>query len=135
MVRRSSLFSWSSLKEYRKLAPDEYLEWNAATAKPHAVNAIFVSHRWITPLDPDPEGHQLRELQNRLSKLLASDGSQDFVVFYDYCSMLQRPRTVKEDAYFRRDIAGLESLIRSSYKTIILSEGYTDYRDRRVVFL
>src|SRR5262249_50711988 len=129
-----SLLSWTSLKECRELVPADYLEWTESRPDCHAAKVVFVSHRWITPVHPDPDGNQLRELQNRLRTLLVSDSYQDAVIFYDYCSMLQRPRTAEEDAHFYRDIARLESVLRSADITIILSEGYSNYRDRAWCF-
>jgi hypothetical protein len=92
---------------------------------------VFVSHRWITPEHPDPDGTQLRELQRRLKTLSEGDKSfRDALVFYDYSSMLQRPRTAQEDALFHRDLDALRRLSQQADKVLILSEGYVDYKNR-----
>ncbi len=92
---------------------------------------VFVSHRWITPEHPDPDGTQLRELQRRLKTLGEADKSfRDALVFYDYSSMLQRPRTAQEDAFFHRDLDALRRLSQHADKVLILSEGYVDYKNR-----
>jgi hypothetical protein len=97
---------------------------------------VFVSHRWITPQHPDPDGTQLRELQRRLRTLSEEDQSfRDALVFYDYSSMLQRPRTAQEEDLFHRDLDALQRLCQQADKFLILSEGYVDYKNRGWCFL
>ena len=80
---------------------------------------------------PDPDGIQLRELQNRLRTLCEADEHfRSALVFYDYCSMLQRPRTAEEDVVFYSEIGMLKDVIQYSDKVFILSEGFTDYVNR-----
>jgi hypothetical protein len=95
---------------------------------------IFVSHRWITPEHPDPDGAQLRELQMRLSTLAESASIEDALVFYDYCSMVQNPFTDKDHEEFNSDLRSLQALAAVSSAMIILSEGYNDYINRMWCF-
>src|SRR6266446_3971888 len=135
LIKCSSLISWTILKEYRELHPSEYFEWSEDVEILPA-KTLFVSHRWITPEHPDPEGIQLRELQERLKLLAEQDKSHiHSVVFYDYSSMLQRPWTAEEDGVFYRDVASLRALILLANKVFILSEGYRDYKNRAWCFL
>ena len=96
---------------------------------------VFVSHRWITEVHPDPNGIQLQELHRRLEALGQQDTSfKDALIFYDYSSMLQSPRTAEEDRQFYSDIMSLSALTRMADKMIILSEGYKDYKNRAWCF-
>jgi hypothetical protein len=98
---------------------------------PSSARLVFVSHRWITPEHPDPDGTQLRELQRRLKTISEEDKSfKEALVFYDYSSMLQRPRTAQEEALFHRDLDALRRLSQQADKVLILSEGYVDYKSR-----
>lgn len=135
MIKLSALMTWTRFKECRQLPDTDYVEWQNAAAIPSAHRLVFVSHRWITPIHPDPDGAQLRELQQRLAALHQENHElENAVVFYDFCSLLQRPRTNDEEALFYRDLASLEGLSRQSDKFIILSEGYSDYKDRAWCF-
>ena len=135
LVKQTALMSWTTLKEYREMNPLEYIEWDNSGPVPCPGILIFISHRWITPTSPVPTGEQLREIQSRVDMLPSQEMSRaDSVVFYDYCSMLQRPRTAHEDAIFYRDIDSLTTLLRSADMVIILSEGYTDYKNRAWCF-
>lgn len=127
--------SWVRLKEYRELNPSEYVDWNEGADVPPGRKLVFISHRWIAPEHPDPTGEQLRDLQQRLNLLLDQDKDLEAsAVFYDYCSMPQRPRTPQEDVLFYGDIASLRALSLLAYKIIILSEGYSDYKNRAWCF-
>jgi hypothetical protein len=96
---------------------------------------VFVSHRWITSEHPDPDGVQLRELQRRLRGLIEEDKSLEAAfLFYDYSSIPQRPRTAQEDLDFERDIGALRDIAQLADKFIILSESYTDYKERAWCF-
>lgn len=130
MIRLGALMSWARLKECRELDTSEYVEWSKRTGLPMGHRLFFVSHRWIRPDHPDPDGEQLRELRRRL----AQGAGENDLVFYNYCSLLQRPRTPDEDAVFYRDLGTLEYLSKAAEKVIILSEGYHDYKNRSWCF-
>lgn len=125
-----SMKSWQRLKEHRELEPSEYVE-PSDTASADNLNVVFVSHRWITSHHPDPNGQQLKELRRRIATLSEQDTTfNNCLVFYDYCSMLQQPRTSEENATFERELTSLRTLIGSANRVIILSEGYHDYKNR-----
>jgi hypothetical protein len=113
--------------------PFEYVDWDSDQQGQTETPRLFISHRWISPHHPDPRGEQLREIQSRI-KALHNQGDTEALVFYDYCSMLQRPRTVSEDVTFYRDIDSLTSFLRSVEIVLILSEGYADYKNRAWCF-
>ena len=133
MIRAQALFHWRGIKQYRDLDPSEYIEWDYHTESVPPIPSLCVSHRWVSANHPDPTGAQFRELQQRLATLRQAGGQ--YVVFYDYCSMPQAPRSPEEERNFTHDLASLNSLFHNSQKVIILSEGYTDYRDRAWCFL
>lgn len=127
--------SWASIKESRTLTHGEYLDWPAPDRSMWPHKLLFVSHRWNTAEHPDPDGRQLRELQQRLKALnCADDGGETAYVFYDYSSMPQRPRTPEEDAVFYRGIESLRGLSQAADRFVILSEGYRDYKNRAWCF-
>lgn len=135
MVRADVLLSWDRWKESRSLGPAEYVECSGATGVPSPHKLVFVSHRWISAGHPDPGGEQLAELQRRLRALARGEnGTTSLLVFYDYCSLPQRPRTPDEESGFYRDLGLLESLSRLAHRFIILSEGYRDYLSRAWCF-
>lgn len=129
LVRATTLLGWDRLKQWRDLAPHERVD----LADDGRV--VCVSHRWITPDHPDPHGTQLRELQHRLRTLWTEDELRDCLVFYDYCSVPQLPRTEAEEAHFRSVLGNIDDLFTRAERMIVLSEGYEDYRDRAWCFL
>jgi len=127
--------SWTTLKEYREMNPLDYVETDSNGKTQWSGRLVFISHRWVSPEHPDPTGEQLREIQRRIGALPDQDASQaDAILFYDYCSMLQRPRTSSENIIFYRDIDALATLLHSASIAIILSEGYADYKNRAWCF-
>lgn len=133
MVRAQAILNWQALKHYRELHPSEYIEWDYHSDSLPSIPSICVSHRWVSARHPDPNGAQLRELQQRITSLIQS--GEQYVIFYDYCSMPQAPRSTEEEQIFTHDLSSLNSLFHQSSKVIILSEGYADYRDRAWCFL
>lgn len=135
LVRCGSLMKWPMLREYRQLSPHEYVDWGPEREASPPGSLFYVSHRWITSEHPDPEGVQLEELKRRLEALTGHVGSlEDALVFYDYCSIPQRPRTDAEEVVFHRDLEALRHISGKSEKVIVLSEGYEDYRNRTWCF-
>jgi len=64
---------------------------------------FFVSHRWIRADHPDPESLQLLQLKERLDALRLPEA----FIFYDYCSMYQKPRSDVEEHLFRSQLYSL----------------------------
>lgn len=122
------------MKRYQELKSSEYIEWSLERKEEWGkYTRICVSHRWIATDHPDPRGEQIRELQRRLLSLSSMDIDTS-ALFYDYCSMPQRPRTIEEDALFYRDLAKLNALFLSADAILVLSEGYSDYKNRAWCF-
>jgi hypothetical protein len=135
LVKADALRGWSRLKESRELDSWEYLERGRPADAAALESFVFVSHRWLTPSHPDPDGAQLAELRQRLRALPMPDADRaSLLVFYDFCSLPQRPRSADEEAGFCRDLGMLESLSRRAGHFIILSEGYRDYVNRAWCF-
>jgi hypothetical protein len=86
---------------------------------------IAVSHRWLSPEHPDPEGAQYRELIG-LSERLGLHDNQAFLI--DYCSLPQQPYGPDEASWFRDHLAGFQTQFK--YVTIVLNTGSGDYSGR-----
>lgn len=86
---------------------------------------IAVSHRWLDPHHPDPEGTQYRELM-MLSETLGLHDSQAFLI--DYCSLPQHPRTSDEEALFRELLPVFQRQFK--YVAVVLNTGSADYSTR-----
>jgi hypothetical protein len=96
---------------------------------------VYVSHRWIAQDHPDPDGGQLRELQSRLGELLRQEPALgDWLVFLDYASLPQKPRSADDDAVFRRGLGILGTLLVCAGRVVVLSDGYADYLNRSWCF-
>ena len=125
------LSGWTAFRRYQDLDPAEFRAWTPGDDRP----MICVSHRWISPSHPDPDGVQMQELHQRLRTLIAADPELATAgVFLDYASMPQSPRSPAEEADFGLDMGRLADLFGAARKVIILSEGYHDYRDRAWCF-
>ncbi|GAA2332265.1 tetratricopeptide repeat protein [Dactylosporangium salmoneum] len=134
LVRGSALLTWTAFKESRQLEPGEYVDLTSLADVAEDHRLICVSHRWMSPAHPDPDGRQLRELQGRLRELPGLEPRQ-CLVFFDFAAVPQRPRTAAEDAAFRFLIARLDRVFQAADMVLVLSGGYTDYRDRSWCFL
>lgn len=136
LIAERSLLTWDSFKRYQDIAPREYVELSPGNTERvlSAHKVLCVSHRWVTPRHPDPDHVQLRELQRRLKSLSDLDAHDDYLVFYDYSSMPQHPRTADEEKGFQDGIRWLDTLFRTADKVLVLNEGYTDYKNRAWCF-
>src|SRR5437870_1778350 len=122
MIRADAILKWTKMKHYQALSSSEYIDWDYQQESLSSSTTVCVSHRWISPSHPDPNGSQLHELQRRLPYFI--EPGQSCAIFYDYCSMPQSPRTAEEEKIFEQDISSLNLLFQKSEKVIILSEGY-----------
>uniref|UniRef100_A0A7S4Q371 Uncharacterized protein n=1 Tax=Alexandrium monilatum TaxID=311494 RepID=A0A7S4Q371_9DINO len=68
------------------------------------VVVVAISYGWLSPTHPDPEGHHLRTLSGLVRHFLAvlSTYGLRLALFFDYCSLYQKPRTVEQRASFGR---------------------------------
>lgn len=180
MVRLSAVRDWSQWKRYQELQPNEYInyypirqelgsgeafedpgsdatepqaktEWKDDGQAEAKKKLYFISHRWLTPVHPDPEGTQLRRVQNlpprpELSSAGAvgsssrmptmpehagysrqHDPASDVLIFYDFSSLPQEPRTADESEIFKLGIVGLNDIL--SYMRIVILDDQ-DYMSR-----
>lgn len=86
----------------------------------------FVSHRWLSPRHPDPEGAQLRQL----GAVLAARPALLYVFFDFYC--LPQPaadgrddRTPAEAAFFKRSLLSVKWLCAQASLVPLWAEGFT----------
>ena len=86
---------------------------------------VAVSHRWLRPDHPDPDGAQHRELLT-LSESLGLHDNQAFLI--DYCSLPQQPRAPDEAAWFREHLPGFQRQFK--YVTLVLNTGSAGYATR-----
>lgn len=86
---------------------------------------IAVSHRWLHPDHPDPDGVEYRELM-MLAESLGLHDNQAFLI--DYCSLPQQPRSHDETAWFREHLSGFQTQFK--YVTLVLNAGSDDYSTR-----
>jgi hypothetical protein len=93
--------------------------------KPWFNTTIAVSHRWLHPDHPDPEGKQYREFI-ALCENLGLHQNQAFLI--DYCSLPQAPRTARQAAWFSKNLPGFQSQFK--YVTLVLNTGSSDYATR-----
>lgn len=129
-ISEGELVSYATRSILEDLFPGHLRPWRADNLLASA-KIIFISHRWITATHPDPSGNQLRELQARVGQLLNADEEhEEALVFYDYSSMVQQPRSEAEEADFQADLRQLRSLSRRASRVVVLSEGFEDYLQR-----
>ena len=86
---------------------------------------IAVSHRWLHPDHPDPDGAEYRELL-ALAESLGLHDNQAFLI--DYCSLPQQPRSPAEAAWFHEALPGFQEQFK--YVTLVLNTGSEDYSTR-----
>ena len=111
---------------YTVHAADPRAKVNGVAARePWFNTTIAVSHRWLRPDHPDPDGAQLRELL-ALCEGLGLHDTQTFLI--DYCSLPQQTRGPNEETFFRDHLPGFQA--RFKHVTIVLNTGSADYATR-----
>ncbi|OOF92525.1 hypothetical protein ASPCADRAFT_8800 [Aspergillus carbonarius ITEM 5010] len=153
MIRLSAIRHWTRWKKYQDLDPHEYMEYypirqelslgepfidprtGAAAVEPDngqdepKRKLYFISHRWLDPVHPDPEGTQLQRVQQLPPRrALVPDASNsgtseddlasNVLLFYDYSSLPQEPRTADESETFKLGIMGLNDIL--SYMRVVI---------------
>ncbi|KFZ24660.1 hypothetical protein V502_00862 [Pseudogymnoascus sp. VKM F-4520 (FW-2644)] len=177
LVRLTAVREWSRWKRYQDLDPREYVDYypvfytqgqegfnnpdanteqqgegKGETAKgkggKRKRRLYFISHRWLDPMHPDPEGTQLRRVQrlpplplrptsgdNDSSSHLSiaqpdghwsgdKDPAADALIFYDFSSMPQPPRTSDQEQTFDFGISGLNSILPLMRVVILVDPDY-----------
>jgi hypothetical protein len=67
-VRAENLLSWQTMRSYEMIVRKGATAWFPADEPPAL--ALFVSHRWLSPTHPDPDGVQIRALHNLLAMIV-----------------------------------------------------------------
>ena len=107
-------------------AADPRVKIDGVTSRePWFNTTIAVSHRWLHPEHPDPEGDEYRELLT-LAESLGLHDNQAFLI--DYCSLPQHPRNPDETTWFRENLPGFQTQFK--YVTLVLNTGSADYSTR-----
>jgi len=83
---------------------------------------IFISHRWVTPNDPDPSGDQFNLI--KMDSSLINDWRKDLTVWYDFSCMPQQPRSQDDTILFKRQLYSLNDLIAQTESMSIRSGDY-----------
>jgi hypothetical protein len=96
-----------------------------ASREPWFNTTIAISHRWLHPDHPDPNGELYRELMI-LCETLGLHDNQAFLI--DYCSLPQQPRSPEETDWFREQLPGFQTQFK--YVTLVLNTGSADYSSR-----
>jgi hypothetical protein len=70
---------------------------------------VAISHCWLSPEHPDPDGYHLRLLAQLLDRRVAYIGPDSGVaIFFDYCSLYQKERTEDEEEVFTESLKWCE---------------------------
>lgn len=80
---------------------------------------IFLSHRWSTPDDPDPEHSQFILVKKEVLKRSKLCG-----YWYDYSCMPQKPRSDDDELVFKKHLYTLNDLVLNSDTWVISSDDY-----------
>jgi hypothetical protein len=111
---------------YTVHAADPRVKVEGVTSRePWFNTTIAVSHRWLSPDHPDPDGDQHRELIT-LAESLGLHDNQTFLI--DYCSLPQQPLDEREAAWFREHLPGFQTQFK--LVTLVLNTGSADYATR-----
>lgn len=134
-VKTIAIMNWHRFKEHDDILENESIYSNNVPSKEKLEKTIFVSHRWISKDNPDPNGRQLFELKKRIESLIDENEKLiDSYIFYDYCSINQNVTTSLEESILLEELTSLKDIINNCAKFIILTEGYIDYKNRSWCF-
>jgi hypothetical protein len=104
MVRDFPLLRGADLQSFTRFPPyQEVASHLRPVGELRGELCHFLSHRWLSPEHPDPDGKQLALLRQRM-------GPHDWC-WVDYTCLPQRPRTPEEEALFRRSMRLLPSFM------------------------
>jgi hypothetical protein len=98
MIKGSDLKRFKQLPEYRNIK--NLLK--SLNSLPQGSKKFFISHRWLSPNQPDPNGVQM--------SLLRENIQPDSYYWIDYSCLPQKPRTTEEETLFRESLKWLPTL-------------------------
>ena len=84
--------------------------------------SVFVlSYGWLTRAEPDPYGHRVGALRRFFQRLASSRLlPEDAALFWDWCSLPQRPRDAAEDALMKAALGIMADLYASPLGTAVV---------------
>jgi len=91
---------------------------------------VFLSHRWLSPEHPDPDGAHLQTVIQRLERVnAATDGAErEVYLWIDYCCLPQRrggrPLTDEDQERLRAGLVHLPEIVKSCDLMILESPDY-----------
>jgi len=104
---RSAFASQKRMKKWSRDNLDDYILLPASNGFVMRSECFFVSHFWQTKENPDPVGTYLRLHQKELEPQNWS------YIWVDWTCMPQEPRSGPEEAYFKRCLKTVPSIIRN----------------------
>lgn len=104
---RRAFFEQTRFQKWDPAHLDRYILLPASVSYVNRQDCFFVSHYWHDQDDPDPDGHDLKEIQGDLA---AHEWSY---VWIDYTCLPQAQRTASEATYFKNTIHWMSLLIRN----------------------
>ncbi|HEX7721751.1 MAG TPA: hypothetical protein VF397_06305 [Pyrinomonadaceae bacterium] len=90
-----------------------------------SMEMVFVSHRWLSPSHPDPDGRHLKLLQRHVK--------HDAFYWIDYACMPQPPMSGEDQALFGKSLTHLPTLLFET-KMLILRHHDDGYLERAWCF-
>lgn len=128
-LKVSTVKTWDRFRKFQDISPSEFVNEGKSRAAVtshmpflgHVTLASnfkkgdgavhFISHRWSSPIEPDPHGEHLAQIKAEFS-----DGD---LIWYDYSCIPQEPRTEAENRLFASVIDSIPTLISKSWFTVI----------------
>lgn len=105
--RREAFLSQERTPKWNRNRLDDYILLPASNGYVTRSECFFVSHFWQTSHNPDPDGDNLRLLQNELQTQAWS------YIWIDWACIPQHPRSKAEEGYFLRSLDTMSGIIRN----------------------
>lgn len=105
---RESFIGQKLFQQWDSTNLDNYILIPAGDGFPNQLDCIFISHYWHSPSHPDPNGDDLRSVQERLREGFWSHVSYFWI---DWTCMPQSNRTETQQKYFKISLKMIPSLI------------------------
>ncbi|KAH0563380.1 hypothetical protein GP486_002054 [Trichoglossum hirsutum] len=106
---RKSFMQQTTFQRWNPNSLERYVLLPVEGGFANSEDCIFISHYWRTQSHPDPDGEDLRQLQQ-----LLNDGfwSRAAFLWVDWTCLPQRERTAPQQQYFSRVLASIPRLVR-----------------------
>jgi hypothetical protein len=127
-LKVATLKKWDRFPRFQDLRKSDFVMTGAERSIKHSVIPFFgrlilesnfktagavhfISHKWDSPIHPDPDGKQLAQI--------TVEFPDEALVWYDYSCLPQAPRTEQENELFLAALKGIPDLIRQSWFTVV----------------